>query len=62
MPDKDILRKFKFFSDISTEALDSIASKCELRELKPGDTLFRFEDICVVAWLVSQAVWHLPFN
>ena len=44
MLDKDLLRKFKFFSDISPETLDSIASKCELRESKAGDTLFRFEE------------------
>jgi CRP-like cAMP-binding protein len=44
MLDKDLLRRFKFFSDISPEALDSIASKCELRESKAGDTLFRFEE------------------
>jgi toluene monooxygenase system ferredoxin subunit len=44
MPDKDFLLKFKFLSDISQEALDRIASKCEIREFKPNDTIFRFED------------------
>ena len=44
MPDKNLIQKFKFFSDISPEALDRIASKCEVREFNPDDTLFRFED------------------
>ena len=44
MPDKDLLLKFKFFSDISPQVLDRIASKCEMQEFKPNDILFRFED------------------
>ena len=44
MPDKDLLIKFKFFSDIAPEALEKIASKCEIQEFNPKDTVFRFED------------------
>ncbi len=44
MPDKDVLLEFKFFSDISPEALDAIASKCEILEFKTHDVIFRFEE------------------
>ena len=44
MPDKDFIQKFKFFTDISPEDRDRIASKCEIQKFNPDDILFRFED------------------
>ena len=44
MPVKDMLSEFKFFSEVAPEALDTIASMCEMLEFKQHDTVFRYQD------------------
>ena len=44
MSDKNLLKDFKFFSDLTPEALDKIASKCEELEFSTDDVVFRFEE------------------
>ena len=44
MPDKNILKGFTFFSDLTPEALDKIASKCEELTFNTDDIVFRFEE------------------
>lgn len=40
MPDKNLLSKFKFFSGLSPEELDALASKCEEMEFNADDIVF----------------------
>jgi len=44
MPDKNILSGFNFFSDLTPEELDALASKCDILELKANDVVFRYEE------------------
>jgi len=44
MPDKDLLSKFNFFSDLTPEELDALASKCDVLGFKANDTVFHFEE------------------
>jgi CRP-like cAMP-binding protein len=44
MSDENPLTGFKFFSDLTPEALDKIASKCEELKFNTDDTVFRFEE------------------
>ena len=44
MSDKNLLQGFKFFSDLTPEALDKIASKIEVLEFDTDEIVFRFED------------------
>ena len=44
MPDKDLLLGFSFFSDISPEVLDRLASKCEILDFKTNDIVFSYEE------------------
>ena len=44
MSDKNLLQGFKFFSDLTPEALDKVASKSEELEFTPDDIVFRFEE------------------
>jgi CRP-like cAMP-binding protein len=44
MPNKDLLLGFKFFSDISPEVLETMASKCEILDFKTNDIIFSYEE------------------
>lgn len=44
MADRNLLKGFKFFSDLTPETLDNIALKCEELEFNSDDIVFRFEE------------------
>ena len=44
MSDKNILQGFKFFSELTPEALDKLASKSEQLAFDTDDIVFRFEE------------------
>jgi CRP-like cAMP-binding protein len=44
MPEKNILGRFSFFSDIDSEKLENIAAKGEILEFKAEDIIFRVEE------------------
>jgi CRP-like cAMP-binding protein len=44
MSDKNILQGFKFFSELTPEALDKLASKSEQLKFDTDDIVFRFEE------------------
>ena len=43
MSDKNLLQGFKFFSDLTPEALDKVASQSKELEFNTDDVVFRFE-------------------
>jgi CRP-like cAMP-binding protein len=44
MPEKNLLSKFSFFSDVDPEALEAIANKGKILEFKAKDVIFNVED------------------
>jgi CRP-like cAMP-binding protein len=43
MPEKNILSEFNFFSDLTMQELDLLASKCEELDFNTDDIVFHFE-------------------
>ena len=43
MPEKNILSEFSFFSDLTLQELDLLASKCEELDFNKDDIVFHFE-------------------
>ena len=44
MTEKNLLVRFKFFSDVQPEKLEKIARKAEILTFKPDDVIFRFDE------------------
>ena len=44
MTEKNLLTGFKFFSDVTPDALEMIAQKGEVLELEPEDVIFHYEE------------------
>ena len=44
MPDKGLLSRFGFFSDLNPNTIEAIAQRCKSEEFEPGEVIYQIEE------------------